>query len=53
VSRLLKKTHLRRWLARAALRRTGKYASLLASLAALHLGLFEQPERKRVLLATC
>jgi uncharacterized protein len=46
-SRLLKKTHLLRWRARVALRRTIKYASRLASLAALHLGLFEQPERER------
>jgi hypothetical protein len=41
---LLKKAHLRRWLTRAALRRTRKYASHVASLAALHLALFEQPE---------
>jgi len=41
---VLKKAHLRRWLTRAALRRTREYASDLASLAALHLALFEQPE---------
>jgi hypothetical protein len=39
LGRLLKKAHLLRWLARAALRRTGQYASRLASLAALHLDL--------------
>jgi hypothetical protein len=42
ISRLLKKAHLPRWRARAALRRTRKYASR----AALHLDLFEQPGRK-------
>jgi hypothetical protein len=46
ISRLLKKAHLRRWRARAALRRTSKYASRLASRAALHLDLFEQPGRE-------
>ena len=45
-SRLLKKAHLPRWRARAGLRRTRKYASRLASRAALHLDLFEQPGRK-------
>jgi len=38
-NRLLKKAHLRRWRARAALRRTRRYASRLASRAALHLDL--------------
>ena len=47
-NRLLKKAHLRRWRACAALRRTRKYASHPASCAALHLDLFEQPGRKRV-----
>ena len=53
-SRLLKKAHLLRWRARAALRRTHlsewvpEYASRLESLAALHLGLFKQPGPKRV-----
>ena len=47
-SRLLKKAHLRRCRARAALRRTRKYASHLASRSALHLALFEQPEREWV-----
>jgi SAM-dependent methyltransferase len=53
--RLLKKAHLRGPIlrtgtprARAALRRTRKYASHLASRAALHLDLFEQPGRKVV-----
>ena len=45
-NRLLKKAHLPRWRARAALRRTRKYVSHLASRAALHLDLFEQPGRK-------
>ena len=46
LNRLLKKARLPRWRARAALRRTRKYASRLASHAALHLDLFEQPGRK-------
>ena len=54
-SRLLKKAHLRRPTfggyptPRAALRRTSKYASHLSSRAALHLDLFEQPERIAIL----
>jgi hypothetical protein len=51
--RLLKKAHLLRWRARAALRRTNKYVSRLAGYpsermgdAALHLDLFEQPAEK-------
>ena len=43
VSRLLKKTHLRRWLGRASLRRTTAYASVVPTFAALHLDLFDQP----------
>jgi len=42
-SRLLKKAHLRRWRARALAAAYLKYASLGPSLAALQLGLFEQP----------
>jgi len=48
-SRLLKKAICGVGALRAALRRTRRYASRLASRAALHLDLFEQPERKRVL----
>src|SRR5574337_1899753 len=55
-SRLLKKIHLRRWRARAALQRTDQVRLAPAPIlrmgtrrAALHLDLFEQPGRKRVL----
>jgi hypothetical protein len=41
---LLKKTHLRRWLASALAAAYLQYASLGHRPAALHLGLFEQPE---------
>jgi hypothetical protein len=54
-SRLLKKAHLRRWRARAALRRTDQVRLAPAPIlrmgtrrAALHLDLFEQPGQKRV-----
>jgi hypothetical protein len=40
--------HLLRWRAPAVLRRTRKYASHLASRAALHLDPFERPGGKRV-----
>jgi len=43
---LLKKAHLRRYLHPSSLRRTTKYASLLGILGALHLSIFEQPEKK-------
>jgi hypothetical protein len=55
-TRLLKKAHLRRWRARAALRRTDQVRLAPAPIlrmgtrrAALHLDLFEQPGGKRVL----
>ena len=47
-SRLLKKAHLLRWRARALTAAYLQYASLGPSLAALHLDLFEQPGRIRV-----
>ena len=40
----MKKAHLRRWLGRAALRRTTAYASAVPTFAALHLDLFDQPK---------
>ena len=43
--RLLKNTHLLRFPHPSSLRRTSKYASLLRISRALHLGIFEQPER--------
>jgi hypothetical protein len=46
---LLKNAHLRRWRAWALVAAYRKYASLGPSLAALHLGLFEQPGRKAIL----
>jgi len=42
-SRLLKNAHLRRFPYPSSLRRTLKYASLLRTSGALHLGIFEQP----------
>jgi len=44
-SRLLKKAHLLRFLHPSSLRRTSKYASLLRISGALHLDIFEQPEK--------
>jgi hypothetical protein len=46
--RLLKKAHLLRWLAQALVAAYLEYASLGLTLAALHLSLFEQPERRRI-----
>jgi len=45
ISRLLKNPHLRRCPYPSSLRRTSKYASLLRISGALHLGIFEQPEK--------
>ena len=45
-SRLLKKAHLPRWRAQALVAAYLEYASLGLTLAALHLGLFEQPGHK-------
>jgi hypothetical protein len=42
---LLKNGHLLRFPHPSALRRTAKYASLLRISGALHLALFEQPEK--------
>jgi hypothetical protein len=47
-SRLLKRAHLRRWHAGALIAAYRKYASLGPARAALHLDLFEQPDRERV-----
>jgi hypothetical protein len=47
-NRLLKKAHLLRWLTRALVAAYLEYASLGPSRAALHLDLFEQPDRQRV-----
>jgi hypothetical protein len=44
-SRLLKKGHLLRFPHPSSLQRTAKYASLLRISGALHLALFEQPEK--------
>ena len=44
-SRLMKNAHLRRFPHPSSLRRTMKYASLLRISGALHLGIFDQPER--------
>jgi hypothetical protein len=43
--RLLKNAHLRRSPHPLSLQRTSKYASLLRILGALHLGIFDQPEK--------
>jgi hypothetical protein len=43
--RLLKNGHLLRFPHPSSLQRTGKYASLLMISGALHLALFEQPEK--------
>jgi len=45
VNRLLKNAHLRRSPHPSSLQRTSKYASLLRILGALHLGIFDQPEK--------
>jgi hypothetical protein len=42
-NRLLKNPHLLRFPCPSSLRRTPKYASLLRTSGALHLGIFEQP----------
>jgi hypothetical protein len=47
-SRLLRKTHLRRWRARALAAAYADCASLGTWRAALHLGLLEQPGQERV-----
>jgi len=44
-SRLLKNGHLRRFPHPSSLRRTAKYASFLRISRALHLTIFEQPEK--------
>jgi hypothetical protein len=41
----LKNTHLLRYAHPSSLRRTGKYASFLRILRALHFDFFEQPEK--------
>jgi hypothetical protein len=46
LSRLLKNAHLLRFSHPSSLRRTAKYASLLRISRALHLGIFNQPEKK-------
>jgi len=45
-NRLLENTHLLRFTRPSSLRRTAEYASLLRTSGALHLGIFEQPERR-------
>jgi len=45
-SRLLKNAHLLRFPHPSSLRRTSKYASFLRISEALHLGIFEQPEKQ-------
>ena len=45
ISRLLKNGHLLRFPHPSSLQRTAKYASLLRNSGALHLALFEQPEK--------
>jgi hypothetical protein len=45
VARLLKDAHVRRSPHPSSLRRTSKYASLLRVSGALHLGIFDQPEK--------
>jgi hypothetical protein len=44
-SKLLKNAHLRRYPHPSSLRRTAKYASFLTISGALHLAVFEQPEK--------
>ena len=44
-SRLLKNVHLLRFPHPSSLRRTSKYASFLRISGALHLGIFEQPDK--------
>jgi hypothetical protein len=44
-NRLLKNAHLRRYPYPSSLRRTAKYASFLRISGALHLAIFEQPEK--------
>jgi len=44
-SRLLKNTHLLRYAHPSSLRRTGKYDSFLRISRALHLDVFDQPEK--------
>jgi hypothetical protein len=51
-NRLLKNVHLLRFPYPSSLRRTSKYASFLRISGALHLGIFEQPE-KFTFSATC
>jgi hypothetical protein len=46
MDRLLKNVHLRRSPHPSSLQRTFKYASLLRISGALHLGIFDQPEKK-------
>ena len=52
MNRLLKNAHLSRvsrdFSPPSSLRRTSKYASLLRISRALHLGIFEQPERNNI-----
>ena len=45
ITKLLKNAHLLRFPHPSSLRRTFKYASLLRISGALHLGIFEQPEK--------
>jgi len=45
ISRLLKNGHLRRFPHPSSLRRTAKYTSFLRISSALHLTIFEQPEK--------
>jgi hypothetical protein len=45
MNRLLKNAHLLRSPHPSSLQRTFKYASLLRTSAALHLGIFDQPEK--------
>jgi hypothetical protein len=47
--RLLKNAHLRRSPHPSSLQRTSKYASLLRISGALHLGIFDQPEKNEFL----
>jgi hypothetical protein len=51
-NRALKNAHLLRFPHPSSLRRTSKYASLLRISGALHLGIFEHPEKNRF-LAIC
>jgi hypothetical protein len=43
---MLKNAHLLRFPRRSSLRRTYKYASLLRTSGALHLGIFEHPKKQ-------